>query len=52
MKIEICYLTAEGIKTVETIDRDCVTKEQAGQAAIDYAISKGSRHFPFFKVIE
>lgn len=52
MKIEVHYLPSEGTDVVEVIERDCETKEQAGQAAIDYAKSKGSRHFPFFEVIE
>ncbi len=52
MKIEVHYLRADGTDIVEVIERDCETKEQAGQVAIDYAKSKGSKHFPFFKVIE
>ena len=50
MNIEVHYYI-DGVDVVETIERDCETKEQAGQAATDYAKSKGSRHIPFFKVV-
>jgi hypothetical protein len=51
MKIEVAYLL-NGLEVVEVIDRICFSKEQAGSAAIDYAKAKGSRHFPYFKVLE
>lgn len=51
MKIEVAYLL-NGLEVVEEIDRNCRTKAQAGSAAIDYAKAKGSRHFPYFKVME
>ena len=51
MKIEVFY-NLNGVEVTDIIERDCETKEQAGNAALDYAKSKGSRHFPWFKVIK
>lgn len=51
MKIEVKYFL-DDIEITQVIERDCATKEDAGQAAIQYAREQGSRHFPFFRIIE
>jgi hypothetical protein len=50
MKIEVFY-NLDGAEVTDIIERDCKTKEQAGNAALEYAKSKGSRHFPWFKIV-
>lgn len=50
-KIEVKYYL-EGKEILETIERDCKTKEQVDKAAIEYAKSKGSKHFPYCKIVD